>query len=794
MSCYNIKVFQGKKIAILVNNRKTYLEIRGSAKQKKLLNAARTKGDKQAKMRLEQFNYSGHYPQGTIKGTKIHSRAFVFDCDDRTEFERIIPILQSRTDELGVLMIERSVSNGGHIVCKRPANKTILESQVWLATELKTEMDCNTHDVNRVLFSTSDDENDLIYLSDELFDDKYSKDCEEESRMLEERVQNGMEQLPEGAHSSNKHFKPWKKNEPAHEAKEPTTNTDIPMEYDSIPYDKIIDKWWLKYNNGNTPVTSNRDVLTYELALNLRHICGFDATILDRIIPCYDGFPETEKMKCIESALNTRRTQMPKRLREVLDEIKQELAQDNQAVEAIESIQNDDLNFYYKELPTMPNSIAESINAVGPSLTMPLLVTVCPMVGMLAYNVKLYVHGKPNTLNLISFVAGQFASGKGNLDPVVEAWTEEVRLEDKTYLMAEEDFRNRKRAAKNKKEQPEEIKYPVRYLTLNNTVANLAERLGNLDGKIAFSFTPEADTMAQKWKSGMTDYSVMLRQAYDASPFSREARSVDAVNVHIDHLRWNVVMVGTPDALYRVLGNNYSDGFQSRIAVAVTPDNTFQPLSENTYSLSPKGRMYIRQVAHLLPFLQGELELPTLEEEGRKWLENIRIESMKDFDTIKARQRFRVCVTTQRMVCCILLCRVCEELIKQKGDTFKAEEYIKVHPHAWLEIMDEIATPELLSCFPTIANALVDTNLLFFRDKIVNENKSNALGYQHSGKNESIFIRLEDTFTTEQAYRLAVSRRGDMSKNAVARMIQYWKSQGLIENVKHGVWKKKAAQ
>lgn len=70
-----------------------------------------------------------------------------------------------------------------------------------------------------------------------------------------------------------------------------------------IPYEVIIEKWWGMYNDGKTPVTSNRDVLTFELAVNLRHICGFDRLLMDRVIPCYDGFPEEQKMKCIDSAL-----------------------------------------------------------------------------------------------------------------------------------------------------------------------------------------------------------------------------------------------------------------------------------------------------------------------------------------------------------------------------------------------------------------------------------------------------------------------------------------------------------
>ena len=72
-------------------------------------------------------------------------------------------------------------------------------------------------------------------------------------------------------------------------------------------------------------------------------------------------------------------------------------------------------------------------------------------------------------------------------------------------------------------------------------MANLADRLANTGGKHAFSFTPEADTVAQKWRTAMCDFSVMLRQAYDGTPYDREAKSAEAVNVHIEKLLWNVV-------------------------------------------------------------------------------------------------------------------------------------------------------------------------------------------------------------------------------------------------------------
>ena len=703
MSCYLIKVENGHKVARSITSEEEYKQLRGSNEQKANLRLARA-GNDAAKRRLVQFNYSGHYPQGVVKGMKLPSGAFGFDMDEPGAFAKAAKLLLKEPDKYGLLMLERSARQGGHAVFEREKGKTVLENQVRIATMLKCEMDTSAHDINRVYFTTTSDDEDLLFLSPRLFKDEYDEAAvAAEGKVLEERERYGNEELPEGAHKANKHYEPWKeefkkdsqgvfkgqefKNSrittsatsasaaSASAASTSSTSTTSAAQdnYLGIPYGEIIKKWWQMYNDGQEPMRSNRNTLTFELAVNLRHICGFDRNQLAQIIPCYDGFPEQEKMACINSALNEKITQMPKRLKDVLSAIRQERmkqgnagggsAADNEAlVNALDEANAKDDLFYYNALPKLPQGIRDSISAVGPALALPVITAICPAIGMLATGVKVSVHGKMNSLNLISYIAGDFASGKGSIDPVIDAWTSEVKEMDKMYQQKEDEWRAKKRAAKNKKEQPEEPKLPVRCLTLNNTVANLAERLANTEGKHAFSFTPEADTVAQKWKSAMSDFSVMLRQAYDGTSYEREARSADAVNVHIEHLLWNVVMCGTPDALYRVV-NNYTDGFQSRIIVAKTPDNTFTPLSDNMYVMNERQRDRIIQIAHLLPLLTGEVVLPKLEDKGREWLEQIRLETMKNDDKVKARQRFRICPTTMRMMTCIMLCKVLETLI-----------------------------------------------------------------------------------------------------------------------------------
>ena len=839
MSCYLIRVENGHKVARSITSQEEYRNIRGSYEQKANLRLAR-EGNDGAKRRLVQFNYSGHYPQGVVKGMKLPSRAFGFDLDDKQDFEKAAKLMLQEPEKYDLLMLERSARQGGHAVCKREMGKTILENQVRIAKMLECEMDTSAHDINRVYFTTSADAGDLLYLSPELFKDNYDEAVvAAEGKVLEEREKYGQEELPPGAHKANKHYKPWLENveekaldsqmnqanlknqsqknqgnlqnsqkvqssqnpqnsskNQAQPASASSSSSSSSNDYLGIPYSEIISKWWQMYNDGHEPVRSNRNTLTFELAVNLRHICGFDRSLMAQIIPCYDGFPEQEKMACINSALNEKITQMPKRLKDVLSAIRQErmkqgtgkggnLEGNDALINALDEANAQDDLFYYNALPRMPLGVRDSLDAVGPALAMPVITAICPAIGMLATGVKVSVHGKMNSLNLISYIAGDFASGKGSIDPVIDAWTSEIKDMDKMYQQKEDEWRAKKRAAKNKKEQPEEPKLPVRCLTLNNTVANLAERLANTEGKHAFSFTPEADTVAQKWKSAMSDFSVMLRQAYDGTSYEREARSAEAVNVHIDRLLWNVVMCGTPDALYRVV-NNYTDGFQSRITVARTPDNTFTPLTDNLYVLTERQRDRIIQVAHLLPLMEGEVELPKLEAKGREWLEQIRLETMKNDDKVKARQRFRICPTTMRMMTCILLCKVAETLIQKHG--FQgAEKLLKQNPQGWKDLIVKMQTPTMMGVFNVLADYQLDNALYFFRSRIEDAFSSKEYCGQttydrsHRGKNDSIFERLDVTFSFEQAQQQSISVKGaSVTNETVRQMLKNWKRQGLI--------------
>ena len=821
MSVHVIYYQQGHKMMKAVETEEAYRRYRDSQTQVRNLTLIRHPQEDTdvaaAKRKLVQFNYSCLPTEdGCLKGATRLSKSVGMDIDHLSDDEvnAIAATAIDKKEELGLLMLERSARGGGlHVVFRRHPEMDQEANLRWASDLLGVEYDAGAKDITRVFFATTSE--DLLYLHEDLFDngecgaftgqetaftdsettfasqEATSTDLET-SLAGQEASSAGPKTTTQPASGSPEEGEDWEEQEGKQAGK--TSEGASPLNYDGVPYDRIIKKWWAFYNQGKTPSKSNRNTLTFELAVNLRHICGFDRSVLDRVIPCYDGFAEAEKLSCIDSALGERKTQMPRRLKEVVEAVRQDMIVEGREVDSIdEAMEQDDL-LYYNELPQMPQGVRESINAVGPHLAMPAIFAITPAIGMLATGVRVDIHGKWSQLNLISYIAGDFASGKGSIDPIVAAWLAEVKMVDKGYLQAEEEWRARKRAAKNKKEQPEDPKYPVRWLTLNTTVANLADRLANTQGKHAFSFTPEADTVSQKWRTAMSDFSVMLRQAYDGTPYDREAKSAEAVNVHIDKLLWNVVMCGTPDALYRVV-TNYTDGFQSRLALARTPDNTFSPLSESLYRLTEDQETKIQQVAHLLPLMSGDVRLPLLEKRGRQWLEQIRLESIKNDDKTLARQRFRTCPTAMRMMTCLMLCRVAERLINSYGMQ-GAETRLKGDPTLWQKLILRQQTPQMLAAFDVLADYMIDNAMYFFKERIEMAFRSAAYAPKaklrsRKTKNDTIFEQLGEHFNTEDAYCTTVSTRGfDVARARVISMLCRWERQSLVERIDKGVYRK----
>lgn len=155
-------------------------------------------------------------------------------------------------------------------------------------------------------------------------------------------------------------------------------------------------------------------------------------------------------------------------------------------------------------------------------------------------------------------------------------------------------------------------------------------------------------------------------------------------------------------------------------------------------------------------------------------------------DKVKARQRFRICPTTMRMMTCIMLCKVLETLIQKHGFN-GAEKQLKESPDLWKGMLVKTQTPTMLEAFNILADYQLDNALYFFRSRIEDAFSSKNYCSQspydrtHRGKNDSIFERLDVTFTFEQAEQQSVAVKGATATHETVRqMLKNWKRQGLI--------------
>ena len=294
----------GAKMMRPIHNREEYLKLRDSEEQQSVVRAVRG-GNAQLKSRLIQMNYSClPNEDGSLKGSTTMSKSVGMDIDHipPEEMQPLKERILSKKDELGLQMMEKSARGAGyHLAFKRKPELSQEENLQWASELLGVEFDKGAKDITRVFFATTASGEDLIYLDDELFDNS------------------GAEILSNTdlTDLTDKEKNPSNPSNPCSNKKE--SSCSYPDNYHGIPFTDIIAKYWEVNNRGFEPTQGDRDTLTYQLACDLRHICGRSFEWLDQVIPCYDGFPLEEKRAKIKSALSSEFNGFPIRLRNVLN-------------------------------------------------------------------------------------------------------------------------------------------------------------------------------------------------------------------------------------------------------------------------------------------------------------------------------------------------------------------------------------------------------------------------------------------------------------------------------------------
>ena len=455
------------KLACPVKNRAELMRLRQSSQNRRNLRQY-YKGDKKAKMRLLQLVYNARPVNGRLAGCQ-HIGSFFFhdvDCYDQQQTLAYKDLILSKKDEIGLMMLERSASGGWHLVCRRELGKTILENQVRVACILKIEMDTSAHDLQRVVFSTSGSEEDLPYLDDALFDEPMTEEeSAAEYQALSEREAKGEEELPEGAKQANKHYRPWEA-EQGSDAVQSTENIPkfqdsldhkiYPQQYHGIPFEAILKRYWEVNNKGFEPTEGDRDTLTFQLASDLRHICGKNADWLDQVIPCYDNFPVEEKRQKIRNALSSKFESMPQRLKVVLDSLEGKPQSAEQPKPEIRPVSED----IPPEMPQPLPALIDLLVSRTPDIYKPAVAhAIFPSLAVHLWKVYFrYIDNKRHEATLMNCLMAGTGAGKDCISDPIDHIMADIRVRDAENMRREKAWKNEvnsKGANKDKKQRPE---------------------------------------------------------------------------------------------------------------------------------------------------------------------------------------------------------------------------------------------------------------------------------------------------------------------------------------------------
>lgn len=449
-----------------------------------------------------------------------------------------------------------------------------------------------------------------------------------------------------------------------------------------------------------------------------------------------------------------------------------------------------------KRIPRQARALGvrELLEHVGEKNEMPGLFTLTSTVGALATNVRVMIHKRAQPLSQIVLIIGDAGSKKSTMDEVYNEWAFEL-IEEKWKIVQEEKaWRIEAKRDRNAKKQKDKPSFPMRIQTLNVTPAMLAERLEEAQGKHSLSFTPEIDTVLTKWgRNGVNEFSTMLRLSYDGSSYEREAKSLDAANVHIRSLLWNCILCGQPKSLYKLM-TDMTNGLLSRAAIAKMHDNTYDMFDmDSPFTEQEKDK--IHQVAHLLGLMQGTIVLPRLEARSIKWANNICTLAAKDGNDVLARCRMRDHVTAYRMTVCLMLCKVAERLIKEHGYE-GAEKALLDDPNLTANAIAKEETKAMMDTYDIIANYILDMDMLFFGEKLKSDydNKDCRVIYEgrtYRTANDTIYECLPGTFSREQLVQQCKMNNGEEpTETKVQSMLRNWKRQGLIRKSENSYIKK----
>ena len=743
MSVHTIYMKDGVKMMRPVLNREEYLKLRNGGFQCE--NVARIRsGDEKLKASLVQMNYSClPNDDGTLKGATRMSTTVGMDIDHLTAED--MPVVRerilSKKDELGLLMMEKSARGWGyHLVFQRRADLDQVGNLKWASELLNVAYDAQAKDITRVFFTTT--EEDLLYLDDEIFSRKEEEVRRkmEEGRSKREEVRGKME-----------------------DGRSQPSSKNYPSEYHGIPFATILKKYWEVNNGGYEPTEGDRDTLTFQLASDLRHICGKSFEWLDQVIPCYDGFPIEEKRQKIRNALASKYEGMPQRLRDTLaaldgrgqmEEGRGKMDDGRGKMDDVRCMM-DDGNPQTSTPPEMPEKMPKLIallTSKTPQMYKAAVAhAVFPALGTHLKEVRfLYTDNVEHEATLMNVLMAGTGAGKGCIDKPIKHIMADIRRRDAENEKREREWKKdcqKKGANKDKLVRPEGL--VIQIIDPDMTKPALVTRMDESEGHFVYVKLNELDLFDQlKGTTGKQHFQLMCLAFDPDSEYGQTRIGTQSVTAR-PRCRFNWNACTTVQKGQRYFRNVLTDGPISRINFCTIPESEIgieQPIyGQYDAAFDESLKPYIDNLCAA----RGFVDCPQATKLAKKLQQECAEFARLSQDEVYWNLSFRACVIAWLKACVLYVANGCK----------------------WEKTIEDFVRWSL--------NYDLWCKMQFFGDAIRQANNGDERIGRRGPRN--LLELLPDTFTIEDAIR--VRQQQGLQEKGTSHMITMWKSRNYVSQI-----------
>ena len=539
---------------------------------------------------------------------------------------------------------------------------------------------------------------------------------------------------------------------------EPVTGNLSPvtdLTYRGIPYEDLVQQLLLATGNCDGAVQGERNTVFFTLANYMRYICDFNADLLFQVLPNF-GLSEQERRQVIASAIGRpRKSQIPMILQGAIAVCERDAEYATNQQSPIKNHKSTDL-----ELPQLPRLLRLICRRLPADYRPAMVIASLPVLGTLATKIRFeYLDCQEQSLSFFSCITAPAASGKSFIRKPLDLLLTPINEQDAIEREKEQAYKEKLRASKNSKNQPEDPHACPRNNGIAISIAKLLQLLTYAEGKHLIGIGEEMDTLVKSERAGVwSQKSDIYRLAFDNAEYGQAYMSDASFNAHIK-VYYNLLLTGTPNSLKRFF-KDLENGLASRVCFAQLPDTSFTEIPVFAPYTDDEKAEIIRW-ARRLDAEQGTIVCPEVGKVISDWLERKRQQAI-DADSHAMdilRRRSAVMGFRAGMLCYLLEDHNFTDIVGQFAE-WVAEYVFRNQMELWGDQLEQELTGAL--------------------DIFSGER----------GSATSLLELLPAEFSNADLIKLRARKGQSVKGSAISMVLNRWRGNGKIEKLSDTKWKK----